>query len=319
MRPLEPIPLAEIEAARERLAGTALRTPLIPLEVDSPTAIYLKLENLQPIGSFKIRGAGNAMIKARRDMLAGGVYTASAGNMAQGVAWNAREMGISCHVVVPDSAPKNKLEAIERLGAQIVKVSYDDWWNVIVTHRFPGLDGMFIHPVSNPDVIAGNGTIGLEIFDDLPDVQTVLVPYGGGGLSCGIASSLRELAPEAKVYACEIETAAPFAASLALGEAAETEHTPSFIDGIGGKSVLEEMWPMARTLLAGSLVSTLEKVAAAIKLLVERARIIAEGAGATPVAAALEGEWGSGNVVCVVSGGNIDVAKLQTILRGGIP
>ncbi len=319
MQPLEPIPLAEIEAARDRLAGTALRTPLIPLEVDSPTAIYLKLENLQPIGSFKIRGAGNAMIKAHRDMLAGGVYTASAGNMAQGVAWNAREMGISCHVVVPDRAPNNKLEAIERLGAQIVKVSYDDWWNVIVTHRFPGLDGMFIHPVSNPDVIAGNGTIGLEIFDDLPEVQTVLVPYGGGGLSCGIASSLRELAPEAKVYACEIETAAPFAASLALGKPAETEHTPSFIDGIGGKSVLEEMWPMARTLLAGSLVSTLEKVAAAIKLLVERARIVAEGAGATPVAAALEGEWEGGNVVCIVSGGNIDVAKLQTILRGNIP
>jgi threonine dehydratase len=180
---------------------------------------------------------------------------------------------------------------------------------------------MFIHPVSDPDVIAGNGTIGLEIFDDLPDVRTVLVPYGGGGLSCGIASSLRELAPEVKVYACEVETAAPFAASLALGEPAETERTPSFIDGIGGKSVLEEMWPMARTLLAGSLVSTLEDVVAAIKLLAERAHIVAEGAGATPVAAALRGDgWGgSGNVVCIVSGGNIDITKLETILRGGIP
>lgn len=184
---------------------------------------------------------------------------------------------------------------------------------------------MFVHPVSNPDVIAGNGTIGLEILEDLPEVDTVLVPFGGGGLSCGIASGLRVLAPKTEVYACEVETAAPFAASLELGKPAETEHTPTFVDGIGGKSVLEEMWPMARALLAGSLVSTLEEVAAAIKLLAERAHIVAEGAGATPVAAALsgdgegEGEGEGGNVVCVVSGGNIDVTKLQTILRGNIP
>ncbi len=321
MQPIEPIPLAEIEAARERLAGTAVRTPLIRLDVDAAADIYLKLENLQPIGSFKIRGAGNVMLKTPRENLAKGVYTASAGNMAQGVAWNAREMGIPCHVVVPDHAPSNKLDAIERLGAEIIKVPFDDWWRVIVTHRYPGLDGMFVHPVSNPDVIAGNGTIGLEIYEDLPEVDTVLVPYGGGGLSCGIASGLRVLAPKAEVYACEVETAAPFAASLELGKPAETKHTPTFIDGIGGKSVLEEMWPMARDLLAGSLVSTLEEVAAAIKLLAERAHIVAEGAGATPVAAALSGDrvgkWE--NVVCVVSGGNIDVSKLQTILRGNIP
>ena len=321
MQPLEPIPLAEIEAARERIAGTAVRTPLIRLDVDAPADIYLKLENLQPIGSFKIRGAGNVMLKTPQTSLANGVYTASAGNMAQGVAWNARQMGIPCHVVVPDRAPNNKLEAIERLGAQIIKVPFDDWWRVIVTHRYPGLDAMFVHPVSNPDVIAGNGTIGLEIFEDLPEVDTVLVPYGGGGLSCGIASALRVLAPNADVYACEVETAAPFAASLALGRPAEVEHTPTFIDGIGGKSVLEEMWPMAKTLLAGSLVSTIESVVAAIKLLAERARIVAEGAGATPVAAALSGDGrgGSGNVVCIVSGGNIDITKLETILRGGKP
>jgi len=325
VQPLEPIPLAEIEAARERLAGTAVRTPLIRLDVDAAADIYLKLENLQPIGSFKIRGAGNVMLKTPRERLANGVYTASAGNMAQGVAWCARKMGIPCHVVVPDSAPSNKLDAIERLGAEIIKVSFDDWWRVIVTHRYPDLDGMFVHPVSNPDVIAGNGTIGLEILEDLPEVDTVLVPFGGGGLSCGIASGLRVLAPKTEVYACEVETAAPFAASLELGKPAETEHTPTFIDGIGGKSVLEEMWPMARALLAGSLVSTLEEVAAAIKLLAERAHIVAEGAGATPVAAALsgdgegEGEGEGGNVVCVVSGGNIDVTKLQTILRGNIP
>lgn len=319
MQPLEPIPLDQIEAARERLAGTAIRTPLIPLEVDSATPIYLKLECLQPIGSFKIRGAGNAMLKTPKTKLANGVYTASAGNMAQGVAWNARRLGVPCHVVVPEHAPRTKLDAIERLGAKTIKVPYDDWWSVIVTHEFPGLDALFIHPVSNPDVIAGNGTVGLEILEDLPDVSTVLVPYGGGGLSCGIASGLRALNPDTKVYACEVETAAPFTASLARGAPVEADHTPSFVDGIGGKSVLAEMWPMASALLAGSRVVPLQEVAAAIKLLVERARIVAEGAGATPVAAALAGGVGKGNVVCVVSGGNIDATKLEKILRGEVP
>ena len=319
MQPLEPIPLAEIEAARERLVGTAVRTPLIRLDVDAAADIYLKLENLQPIGSFKIRGAGNVMLKTPQERLANGVYTASAGNMAQGVAWCARKMGIPCHVVVPDSAPNNKLDAIERLGAQIVKVSFDDWWRVIVTHSYPGLDAMFVHPVSNPDVIAGNGTIGLEILEDLPEVDTVLVPYGGGGLSCGIASGLRVLAPKTEVYACEVETAAPFAASLELGKPAETEHTPTFIDGIGGKSVLNEMWPLACNLLSGSLVTSVDRVAQAIRTLVERNRIVAEGAGATPVAVALTGDAGSGRIVCVVSGGNIDASKLAAILRGEIP
>ncbi len=310
--------LDDIRAARERLAGSVLRTPLVRLEVDdAPAEIWLKLENLQPIGSFKLRGAGNAMAVAPPEALRRGVYTASAGNMAQGVAWNARRLGVPCTVVVPDNAPRAKLDAIERLGARIVKAPYDAWWQVLVEHRFAGLDGLFIHPVSDPAVIAGNGTIGLEVAEDLPEVDAVLVPYGGG--SCGIAAALRELRPAAKVLACEVETAAPLAASLAAGAPRAIAHTASFVDGIGGKSVLEEMWPLASALLAGSKVVPLAEVAAAVRLLAERNRVVAEGAGATPVAAALAGTAGGGRVVCVVSGGNIDPHKLARILMGEVP
>lgn len=319
MRPLEVVPLDEIVAARKRIGGAAIRTPLIRLNVDAAAHIYLKLENLQPIGSFKLRGAGNALRKMDRAALARGVYTASAGNMAQGLAWNAQELGIPCHVVVPDHAPKTKLDAIERLGAKVIKVPFDEWWQVIVTHEFPGLHAKFVHPVSNPDVIAGNGTIGLEILDDLPDVDTVLVPYGGGGLSCGIASALRATKPDVKVYACEVDTAAPLAASFEHDRPTAVDREQTFIDGIGGRSVLEEMWPLARELLAGSLVTTVADIAAAIRTLVERNHVVAEGAGAAPVAVALSGAAGADKVVSVVSGGNIDVAKLVTILRGGIP
>ena len=314
---LEPIPLVEIEAAKVRLQDLAVRTPLVRLNVDTgPTEIYLKLENLQPIGSFKIRGAGNAMALADPDILEQGVYTASAGNMAQGVAWNARRLGIACTVVVPDHAPLTKLEAIERLGGEIVKVRFEEWWNVIVTHRFPGLSGVFVHPVSDPAVIAGNGTIGLEIIEDLPDVDVVIVPYGGGGLSSGIASALRALKPEALVYAAEVATSAALAAAWSAGEPTEIEYTPSFVDGIGSGRVLDEMWPLVRQLLAGSLVVDLDDVAAAIRLLIERNRVVAEGAGAAALAAALAGSVSGSKIVCVVSGGNIDSNKIIRILSG---
>jgi len=297
-----------------------IRTPLVRLNVEDTRAeIWLKLENLQPIGSFKLRGAGNAMSLASREALAKGVYTASAGNMAQGVAWNARRLGIPCTVVVPNSAPQMKLAAIERLGAKAVPLPYARWWQVLEDHGYPGIEGLFIHPVSDPAVIAGNGTIGLEILEDLPDTDAVVVPFGGGGLSCGIAAALRALRPKAKVFAAEVETAAPFAASLAAGRPVAVEHTPSFVDGIGGKSMLPEMWPLASALLAGSLVMSITEVAAAVRLLAERNHVIAEGAGATSVAAALAGNAGAGKIVCVVSGGNIDPAKLAKILQGEVP
>jgi threonine dehydratase len=388
--------LEDIQAARRRLAGIVLRTPLVRLNWEPPASgaqggaaapdrngggaaaspepppeIYLKLECLQPIGSFKLRGAANAMLAAGRDRLRDGVYTASAGNMAQGVAWSARHLGVPATAVVPDHAPATKLAAIERLGGTAVKVPFESWWQVIRDHHHAGTPGLFIHPVSDPAVMAGNGTIGLEILEDLPEVDAVLVPFGGGGLSCGIAAALRALRPEATVYACEITTAAPFAASLAAGSPQSVDYQPSFVDGIGGKSVLPEMWPIASLLLGGSRVVPLAAVAAAVRLLVERHRVVAEGAGATALAAALASLDGSAAVtanntaahvnataataaggtsaaaapgtgapsslpraagseplpsprrprrlVCIVSGGNIDTAKLATILSGGVP
>ncbi len=307
--------LAAIRAARERIAGAALRTPLIRLNSEqTPAEIYLKLENLQPIGSFKLRGASNAMRLAPEAALRNGVYTASAGNMAQGVAWSARELGVPCTVVVPDHAPQTKLDAIERLGGKIVKVPFDEWWQVIISHRYPGQEGLFIHPVSDTNVMAGNGTIALEILEDLPEVAAVVVPFGGGGLSCSIASVLRVLRPRAKVFAAEVETAAPLHASLLAGAVRTIDYTPSFVDGIGASSVLEEMWPLASKLLDGALVVSLQQVAGALKLLVERNRVIAEGAGGAAVAAALTGKAGNGKVVCVVSGGNIDFDKLAKVI-----
>ena len=313
---LNPISLADIQAARGRIADSVIRTPLLRLNVaDTPAEIYLKLENLQPIGSFKLRGAGNAIALASPEQLAQGVYTASAGNMAQGVAWHARRLGIPCTVVVPDHAPETKLAAITRLGATFIKVPFDEWWQVIVTHQYPGLKGLFVHPVSDPAVMAGNGTIGLEILEDLPDVDTILVPYGGGGLSCGIATAVRALKPATKIFAAEVETSAAFAAALKAGEAVKIDYQASFVDGIGSGSVLADMWPVARELLDGSLVSSLAEVAEAVRVLAERNRVIAEGAGATPVAAVLAGKAGGGKVVCIVSGGNIAFEKLVKMFK----
>jgi threonine dehydratase len=320
IRAIDPPRPEEIAQARERIAGAALRTPLLPLEIAGTRArLYLKLENLQPIGSFKLRGALNALRLADPAQLRNGVYTASAGNMAQGVAWGARAMGIPCTAIVPDQAPPTKLDAIERLGAKIVKVPFEAWWRVLEEHGAPGMDGLFLHPVANPGVIAGNGTIGLEILEDLPDVDSILVPFGGGGLLSGIAIAVLAKRPAARIYACEVETAAPLSAALHAGSPRTIDHRPSFVDGIGGRGVLPEMWPMVRGLAEGSIVVTLEEVAAAIRLLVERIRIVAEGAGAAPVAAALKGGAEGKKIVCVVSGGNIDSKKLAKILSGEMP
>jgi threonine dehydratase len=319
VREAQVIPLAQIEAARERIAGAAIRTPLVRLGADAPAEIWLKLECLQPIGSFKIRGASNRMALASRAELAHGVWTASAGNMAQGVAWNARRLGIPCTVVVPEGAPATKIAAVERLGGRVVAVPHDEWFDTFRTHTREGIEGLFVHAFSDDAVMAGNGTIGLEILEDLPDVDAVVVPFGGGGLVSGIASALRALRPSAKVYAAEVSTAAPLAASLAKGTPTEIAHTRTFVDGIGGPRVFPEMFALAKELLDGALVSSVEEIARAIRVLAERNRVVAEGAGAAGVAAAMAGKAGKGKVVCVVSGGNIDSATLATILSGGVP
>lgn len=313
------IPLAEIRAARERIAGAAIRTPLVLLNADAPCELYLKLECLQPIGSFKIRGASNAMALIPRDQLAKGVWSASAGNMAQGVAFNAQRLGIACTVVVPEGAPRTKLDAVERMGGRIVPVPHDEWFDTFRTRKREGMDGLFVHAFSDDAVMAGNGTIGLEILEDLPDVDAVVVPFGGGGLIAGIGSALRAVRPAARIYAAEAVTSAPLAASLAAGQPAEIEHQRSFVDGIGGPRVFPEMFDLAKELVDASLTVTLEEIASAVRLLVERNRVVAEGAGAASVAAALAGKAGRGKVVAVVSGGNIDTKALVAILQGGMP
>ena len=307
--------IEEIRRAQPVVAQAAIRTPLVKLNVwDAPADIYLKLENLQPIGSFKIRGAANAMSAMSKAELAKGVLVASAGNMAQGAAWNARRLGIPCTVIAPDYAPDTKVQAIERLGGRVIKVPFDRWWQTFTDRSYPGVDATFIHSFDDDRVMAGNGTIGLELLEDLPDVDTVLIPWGGGGLAGGIATVLRALKPTLRIYAVEAETGAPLTASLKAGSPQVVDYQPSFVDGIGSKTVFANMLVMAQELLDGSFTASLDEIAAALRLMAERNRVIAEGAGAVALAVALSGKAGKGRIACIVSGGNIDLPKLTKIL-----
>jgi threonine dehydratase len=307
-----PISVAQAEQARSNIASLAIRTPLVPCNADAD--LYLKLENLQPIGSFKIRGAANVMALTPRAQLDRGVLTASAGNMAQGVAFCAQRLNIPATIVAPDTAPATKIRAVERMGGRVIKVPFAQWWQTFETRSFPGVDATFIHAFDDPHVMAGNGTIALELLEDLPDLEAVVIPWGGGGLSCGIAAVLRALAPKVRIYAAEIETAAPLAPSLAAGKARTVEYEPSFVDGIGSKMVFPNMFEQARKLLDGSLVVTLKEAAAAMKLVAERNRVIVEGAAACAVAAARSGRAGTGKIVAIVSGGNIDLDKFAQLI-----
>jgi threonine dehydratase len=300
-------------------------TPLVRLHVDdAPAEIWLKLESLQPIGSFKLRGAANAILEAPRAELLAGVVTTSTGNMAQGVAWMARALGIPATIVVPDNASASKLAAVERMGGRIVRVPWERWWAAVEAgsprEAAEDVEGYFVHPVRDVPVMAGNGTIGLELIEQLEDIDAVLIPWGGGGLTTGVASALHALSPETKVYVCEPETGAPVAGALANGgEPVRVDFTPSFVDGAGSGSLLPEVWEHARPLVAGSFTISLQETASTVRLLLERAHVVAEGAAALPVAAALAGRAGAGRVVCIVSGGNIDSSRLTEILAGRVP
>ncbi len=311
------IAIEEIRAARERITGAAVRTPLVRLEIaESPAEIWCKLETLQPINSFKIRGAANCVRAADPELVSRGLVTASAGNMAQGVAWMARELGVPATIAVPDHAPAAKLDAIARLGGRVLKVPYADWWQAIVTSRVQGVEGCFVHPVCDRAVMAGNGTIGLELLEELGAVDAVVIPFGGGGLTVGIASALRELSPATRVYTVEPQTGAALVAARAAGEPVEADYAPSWVDGSGSRRVLDEMWPRVAPLIDDALIATLEETAAAVRLLAQRLRVIAEGAGALALAAALAGRAGGGRIVAIVSGGNIDFSTFTNILCG---
>jgi threonine dehydratase len=312
--------LARIEKARQTIAGAAMRTPLVPLNVDGTrSSIHLKLENLQTIGSFKIRAAAVAMARASHDELARGAVTASAGNMGQAVAWEARRRGVPCTVVVPDTSPQRKLDGMRHLGARIISVPFDVWWATLGTRSYEGVEGVFVHPFDDEGVMEGDATIGLEILEDLPDVDAILVPWGGGGLSTSIASAVRAVKPECRVFAVEVDGAAPLKASLDAGKPVEVDYRPSFVDGIGSKTVFPNMLRLAQELLAGSLVTTADGTARAVRVLMERNHVVAEGAGAASVAVALSGEVNAERIACVVSGGNIDAHKLTKILEGETP
>ncbi len=311
--PRRHIPLAAVRDAATAVYGAAIRTPLVRVELPD-IDLYLKLEVLQPIGSFKIRGAYNVIRQLPPAQLADGVWTVSAGNAAQGVAFAARKVGARCSVMVMDTAPDTKIRAIERLGASIVRASYDECWRTVIDHRSERMTGYFVHPFDDDRFIAGNGTVGLEILEDLPDVSAIVAPLGGGGLLAGISAAVSELKPDIRLYAAEPETAAPLSASLAAGRPMFFDNwTPSFVDGAGGKSVLETMWPLLEP-LAGSIVVTLDEVVRAMTLVAERTHVIAEGAAGCAIAAALSGRAGSGKVVAVVSGGNIDLSKFASLV-----
>ena len=311
--------IGEIRRARDVIAGVAIRTPLVRLDVDSDAEIWLKLETLQPVRSFKIRGAGNAILQATDEELAAGVFTASAGNMAQGVCVAARLRGVPATIVVPEHAPQSKLDAIARYGGDVIKVPYDEWWSTMITGTYEGLDGLFVHPVDNERVMAGNGTIGLELLEQLEDFDTVVVPWGGGGLFTGIATAVKSERPEVQMWVAEPDTAAPVTASRAAGAPVDVEYAPSFVDGSGARALIPGVWQRAERYVDGSLALSLDETAAALRLVVERTRVVPEGAGALPVAAALSGRAGGKKIVCIVSGGNIDTSVLARILKGETP
>jgi len=324
---MDPIPLEEIRAARERIKDHVLRTPLIPLNFHiEGVQVYLKLENLQSTGSFKQRGAANALLSLPDEKTRNGVVCPSAGNFAQGLAYMAQKLHVSSTIIVPDTAPSTKIAAIRRYGGNIIKVPYGDWWKTMTQQKSDGVPGEFIHPVCNRHVIAGNGSIGLEILEDLPDVDVILVPFGGGGLITGIASAVKATKPDTTIVACEVSIAAPLTHARKVGHPEPVpNHQPSFVDGMGGKSVFQDMWGLISTLVDDTAVLELSEISDAVRILLERHHVLAEGAGAAPLAAALAGKYPCSTnesilkVVAVISGGNIDLDKVAVICQGAVP
>ena len=316
IQPVRPIAIEDVEQARERIAGTVLRTPLVKIDTGScGPEVWLKLENLQPTNAYKIRGATNAVARLSDEERAKGVWTISAGNAGQGVAYAARQFGIPSTVVAIETAPQTKLDRMRALGARIVPVSYEQAWKAAEEHEFEGLGGTFVHPFDNHDFIAGHGTMGLEIAEDLPEVATVICAIGGGGLITGVGSAIKARKPGTQVLGAEPETAAPYALSLREGGPRKFEDwQASFVDGAGGKSVIERMWQRMQPVVDGSIVVTLDQTRDAMRLIAEKSRTIAEGAGALALAAALTGKAGEGPIVCVVSGGNIDLKKFAELV-----
>jgi threonine dehydratase len=316
LEPVRPIQLSEIVEARERTAKTIVRTPLIRLQLGPEFPdIRLKLENLQPINAYKLRGAANAVALLSEEERRRGVWTISAGNAGQGVAYAARAAGVPCAVVVVETAPKSKLERMKALGAKLFPVPYEVAWKALEERSFPGAEGTFIHPFDNHNFITGHGTMGLEILEDAPETAAVIASIGGGGLITGVGSAIKQLKPDTKIFGVEPETAAPAALSFEKGSPqAFPNWKASFVDGAGGQSMFPRMWERMKPVVDGYLVVTLEETKNAMRLMAEKARIISEGAGALPLAAALSGKAGKGPIVAIISGGNIDLNKFCELI-----
>jgi threonine dehydratase len=318
--PVAAVSIADIRAAQARLGSIALRSPLIPcLAADARCEVHLKLDNLQPTGSFKIRPVGNIVLAQAAGSLRAGIYTVSSGNSALAVAHVARRLGIPAGAVVSPGAPRAKLEGLHALGARVVEVPFDAWWRAVESRQVEGESGTYVDAARDPAAIAGDGTLGIEILEQLPQVEAIFTPLGSGALACGIACAMRALNPDVKVIACELESAQPFGAALRAGRIVTTEARAGFVSGVGFHSLLPEMWPLAQAVIDGAMTVSLAEVASAIALLAGRNKVIAEGAGAIPVAAALSGRHPYRRVCAVVSGGNLDVSKLCTILTGQVP
>ena len=313
---VRPIKLSEIQEAHERIGQTIARTPLVRLELGPEFPdIRLKLENLQPINAYKLRGAANAVAMLSEEERKRGVWTISAGNAGQGVAYAARSAGVACSVVAVETAPQSKLERMKALGAKVIPVPYAIAWKALDERSFPGAEGTFIHPFDDDNFIAGHGTMGLEILEDAPDTAAVIASIGGGGLITGVGSAIKTLKPDIKVFGAEPETAAPAALSFERGSPQVfTNWKASFVDGAGGQSMFPRMWERMKAVVDGYLVVTLEETKNAMRLMAEKARIISEGAGALPLAAALSGKAGKGPIVAIVSGGNIDLNKFCELI-----
>ena len=308
--------LTDIRTAAEILAPYIIRTPLLQLKSgERSSEFFLKLENLQAIGAFKVRPMGHALLNADPATLQNGVYTASSGNAGLGLAWMGNKLELAATVYAPETAPPDKLAAIRSFGAQVKPLSESEWWKIIENSGHPNDPGVYVDAVRNPSAMAGNGTIGLEIIEQCPDVDTVIIPFGGGGLSCGIAAAIRALKPGTRIIVAESDAATPLTAAMAAGRPVTVEVKPSFISGAGAPSVLEEMWPLVSELVDDTVVIPVAEVANALRLLFERNKVIAEGAGAIALAAALAGDGKFGKTVCVVSGGNIDPDVMAAILR----
>jgi threonine dehydratase len=310
---------AAVRQARTDIDDLILRIPPLPVSADEAgRELFLQLENLQPVGSYKLRGAGLALRRIDPAQLRDGVVTVSAGNLGQGIAWIAGRMGIPCRVLVPAHAPAAKVAALGRLGAEVERISQEAWWSAMVSGELPGERGYFLHGVFDANIMTGHGTIGVDLLDAIPDLDAVVVPFGGGAMLCGIAAVLKARNPRIRIHACEVETGAPLQPALRHGGPVEVPYTPSFVDGIGSRSVFPEMWPLLHAVVEDSIVVTLDEVRAAIRKLAIEHHVIAEGAGAAALAAAMTGRAGAGRIACVISGGHIDPKILADILCGSV-